>query len=435
MTAFPSFLLTKIAHSQCKSWQHTLYAGIVVRQDAKRLLLLSWPWFLQILFPQPTAVKPSVQGDAAAAIPVMALQRKQVVSMMSDLKLLDAMLTLSGNRLSTRLFGIRCLGTISNLLMRLLITFGTVTVFINNAPLITDTSKIGVTAVQLSTTALPLFSLTFGLFFAGHRQWIKDLLRSLEMSQQTREFVRKMSVRLLCLTITGSVIGTSCVVIMIMPDVRDALSLLMTITVLLPMILNQFLVIYPSCYLISFKILADYEANHLMRMQKQDLSINGCFLLIRQLKRLTQAKQQFDQHLNHIPFLVFSITFITVPGCIASVSGKNSGQKQVSEVIAFITIQAIIAGVLIAIVLTVCCSKQRMDRLLDDFIWMIQQKQSAELLTRSQNAALISLMHALSKVRDFEFTGASLFTINRSLFLSFASALISISVLVLQMIN
>ena len=171
----------------------------------------------------------------------------------------------------------------------------------------------------------------------------------------------------------------------------------------------------------------------MVQIKKQELTIASCLHAISERNKVTRMQQDFDQAFNHIPMLFFAITFVTVPGFIASFSYRNTELNQVSVVIVYFVVEIIIAIMLIAIVLSVCKSKDRMDQHVDDIILLIQQKQSSESLDNRQTAALVSLMDVLRKSQEFHFTGGSLFKITRSLFLSFASALISISVLVLQM--
>ena len=336
---------------------------------------------------------------------------------MSSLPYLEALLTLTGNRLDNKLLGFRSMGVAGNWIIRVAITA-------NFVYLMREKILVGI-QFKLQSMSLLSIGMIVLFMFARRRSRIEDLLRRLS-SQESCQSVK-------CLTMFSFLFAASLITFQIAINCTfiflregNVWNGLFRILIHLPYYLNEYIIHYPLFYIIVLKIFSYYEVQQLQRM-KQEISTKAPFRVMNEIKRLSQIRSEFEQLFNFVPFVLFGVFFLTIPHAIISILRSDIFT---GFVIIGYTIQNscfLIVGILL--IHHVCTSRDKVNDVVTHLIEIIHRNHMSQLNTNGYQA----LIDVLKSYADFSFTGWYLFTIDRSLVLTFVSSIITFSVLLIQL--
>lgn len=352
---------------------------------------------------------------------------------MRRIKYLDILLILAGNRLSSRFLGFRRLGSLINCLFRIMILAANAIV---TCRLLAEIVATGATPFNAAYIICSIFQILTMILYAVRRPRVKYLLRKILIGDAYRSVIEKACLRWLLFALTSitvHIISNSLQMSLVLSDPGN---LLFAIIVALPIILNQFLVLYPIFYMIIMKLLTNYELHHLDSIKT--LVKNDSRDVNRILDKMADArdtKVEFEQLFNFIPFITFGTLFVTIPGVILSAMKDMSLGRDMSyviqEVVAFASVHIAIFIVNFFLVQSVSMSKEIVNQNIAELIRLVQRRNIRNLNTTGYQ----SVIEELRIDQQFSFTGWYLFTINRFILLGFLSAIISFSVLLIQLGN
>ena len=349
------------------------------------------------------------------------------------LSLLDSLLTLSGNRLSSRCFGRRRWGDLLNYVMRFLITLAT------GEQLRLITLKV------MSQRYLPpslLSSLAFivtGLFntclFAFRRQDIKSLISRLQVDSDSRQtsttrrlFACACAVVLLELTIDFTTIAAGS---------SNTAAAIRSAAVAIVAESNMFFVYYPILYVVVLQLLTRREVQRLESMERGILQEQATpWKLMQEVQMLANARRDFDRLFNVVPFILLALPFLTLPTFVASFSGRSGGASTISQVydffgaVSFILPHTAIALSLLLLVRRSAAACDARDEQISRVVACIHERK----LTRLYTEGWQPLVHQMQQLQRLQLTVGGMFPLEKSIILSFLSSLISISVLVIQLL-
>ena len=345
---------------------------------------------------------------------------------MTQVSWLDAVLTLAGNRLSSRLFGFRCMGLVANWIMRGVITssylFGVYTDFVGRSSRFTSTSLAATSALIVGELLL--------LYFAFKRTQVKQLMKRLLETARPETVKRVQVVGCSSFIVIFTVMVTqevlSCFAIKAL--VRDTWTTVRLTFQVLPTQMNQFFIVYPTLYLIVLRLASDADVAQLETMQHL-VKIDARKLLTER-KRTAALWQEFEQLFNVVPFMVIGILYLTIPGIIVGLrqDAQVHSPHLPYSLASFIIFHVIIVTQVLLLIFAVTRAQDRVreasERLIDKL-----QLQSCSSVEEA------SARHSLEKElrQQQPLTGCRMFTVDPSLLLSFAASVITFSVLLIQL--
>ena len=346
---------------------------------------------------------------------------------MESLAFLDAMLASSGNRLNQKIMGYKYGGIILNWVVRFMIIVFTIyrILFLLMIPTLSVMFKLQVTAYYTA-------SLIIVILCANRRSRVMVFLDDL-MTDGDSKHIRRTSIWSFILVL--SVFGYAFIMGLIREvyfDDGDVQHKVRAFFTPIPVIMNDFTIIYPLYYVIVFQILSRHQVESLKGM-RQDLKANTLNLIkqMNVLKQLANVRSEFEQLFNIIPFIVFGVLFITIQAEIHIIKYNSSGT------VAYVTFTSVTyliettieIAVTFFLVLRVCKAKEKINQLITDMIDIMQQRS----VTQSYMNGCQLMIDSLKSYQDFHFTGWKLFSIDRYLILAFISSIISYSVLWIQL--
>jgi hypothetical protein len=149
-----------------------------------------------------------------------------------------------------------------------------------------------------------------------------------------------------------------------------------------------------------------------------------------QLKILKATRDKFERLFNIIPFIVLAIAFITIPSTLANIARKaKSAEFSTLRNVYYICQNSANCFVILLLVYYASKSREKASNAVEQMIEVIHKRNINSLYTNGSQAVI----DALKSYADFSFTGWYLFKMNRSLILTFLSAIISFSVLIIQL--
>lgn len=346
---------------------------------------------------------------------------------MAGLDYLNALMTMSGNRFSRKLFGVHHLGDLLNWIMRIMITASTIYTIFGAHQFTHEATIIGSIQDLCSVTA----SLSIIFVVAIRRKRIKLLVRQLLMHGLPESLERTSRYYLIV-----------SVILIIAKTVIQPLSMFGRITLPeavlivlteLPANLHQFMVRYSMCYIIMIKLLSHSELLTLHKL-RLDLNHSGMNLVkhIRIIRSLSVVREEFESLFSAIPFILFATCFMKIPAAVVDVkcNGTNEGTMTLLTFIAYYIVDDVVAyGFIMYLVYVVCRVNDDVRRSIKQLIDLIRDKHFLHMYT---NGAQI-MIESLKEYQEFSFTGAHLFQINSDLILAFLSSIITFSVLMIQL--
>ena len=349
------------------------------------------------------------------------------VTSMEDLCYLDAMLTLAGNRLNSRIWGIRKLGRTSNWIVRMFITVSSVVSISFTMINIFPETGLNLQVIQdLTSVSLGLLATAW---FAVRRRKIKRLIKIVADDDPTLKQIRRSTLRALIL-ISGYLIYN--LVISYISLRRWRLPYLLRkafyFLVSIPIILNQFSAFYPLLYLTCIQLLTSYEVSDIQKFKSWIASGRADVMtIIKKRYAVTMLKQEFESLLNVVPFAMLGNMFITIPSGIINISSRR--RTHMYDYIPYALFHGIVLFLIYQLVQTVCRCRRKVRDKISELIRCIQEKSIKDPHTRGYQ----SLIDELRIDQQFVFTGWYLFPINRTIILSFVSSIITFSVLQIQL--
>ena len=309
---------------------------------------------------------------------------------MEDLFYLDAMLTLAGNRMNSRIWGIRNLGRISNWIIRMLITVSTIIgmylMWMNTVPV------DGMTPQLITQLTGIILGLAATVWFAVKRRQIKKLINviaenDLYLNELNRKFLRAL------ILISGGLLNNLVLHYLTIRSWR--LSDLLTNTYFLisiPIVLNQFMAFYPLLYLTCIRLLTAYEVEHIQKIKSL---INSGMIdvmhIIRQRNEVMSIKREFESLFNVVPFAMLGNMFITIPGGIIILTSLKKSQM-VSDWLEYALFHALVLVLIYQLVQTVSRCHEKVRDKTSDLIVCIQEKIIKDPQTRGYQSLIDGLM-------------------------------------------
>ena len=343
---------------------------------------------------------------------------------------MDVVLTLCGNRLSNKLFGYRRFGCLINFVIRIIIV-GTVSKMVWEAVNNTDNGRRR-TAYKITTTISLVTGVLIMFLFATKREKIRHLIKRTIMTTSARH-AKMIGICSVILVFSAVITFELMVFLAVFSSTGDLTSSMEKVIWLLPMQANQYLTTYPLCYVIVLKIITDFDVSisDKIRHEINSKPVNP-HQLLRLRKNVAQVREEFEQLFNFIPFVLFGILFITVPGVIATITRDSEGgpRRHVAYTIIGYSLYHVL--IFLQVGLLIYCvteAKAKTNRAISALIDCIQEKQMSHQNTKDFDA----LIDDLKLEQAFCFTGWNMFTIDKSLILSFLSSVISFSVLLIQL--
>lgn len=340
---------------------------------------------------------------------------------------LDMILGMGGNRLSRRMFGSRILCNIVLWIIRAAITATTIDFTVR--ALFSESSRPKPILVRLYVViGMPTGALVMALYAYRSKQ-IAILLG--QVSNSSSKGRRKWLPIFSVVFLTTAIICKSMLQFFISRLNKDARESLWDTLIVLPYHMNDYRLLYPLFYTIMVDLFSDYEVHALHQMTQQVTSTvaSDQLKLMSDLKNLKATRDKFEQLFSIIPFIMFAFAFLTIPFTITDMARKASFGFSTLVNVYYIIENICNALVIILVMYVSCNSREKVRNVIENMIETIQKRDICYPLSSSSQVVIESL----KSYADFSFTGWYLFKIDRSLILTFLSALISFSVLLLQL--
>ena len=343
---------------------------------------------------------------------------------MEQLWLLDASLTLAGNRLSSRLFGIQGLGDKWNWISRLVITASLwVTAWMDAEASLSSRAVLDILSKGMIQIVL--------ISFAVHRRSIQQMMQEL-ISASTTEILTRVR----CVT---AILVAAHLVYMTAGAVMwgysfcfthsDLRSTLIRLAVNLPSLAPSVILLFPAYYAVVLWMISKRDQRLL-----QDAARDAASGRLDARRRLKECKwmqrtiQLFDDCFNVVPLVVLGFVFISVPGVVIQARRDAADDSPVASYnkAVFVVFHVIVFADLLLLTIGVARFKGRVVEAVDELVDCLQE-------LRHSDSASQALEREVRRLQEQRLTGGYLFTLQPSLLLSFAGAVISYTVLVLQL--
>ena len=337
------------------------------------------------------------------------------------LSLLDVTLTLCGNRLSDRLFGSQRLASLVTSMTRLLQVLAVVYFAYENVSFFASGSDV--TADDVSDIIMTSISSCMVAVVAVRRLPMKRLMRQLVVSQATEQLIKRKCRWFLLMYVIGLITDVSATILGYMTE--NAWTAVKRTLFLLPLLMNQFITVYPAFYLSVWQLLSDHEMMQMKFMCNSDATAND---MMARRRKVMKLKEQFESLFNFVPLVMFLLPFTTIPGMVADVS-VNRGAQSVYYSFSYAATHTWMIIFIVLIVKQARDSHQQASQATANLISIIQQKYAGRL----HETSMQSLIDQLRIDQEFKLTGSSLFVVDTQLIPSFCSSLVTMSVLVIQL--
>ena len=282
---------------------------------------------------------------------------------MATLQYLDLLLIFAGNRLSSRLYGVWNLGTVTNWISRCLI----IAADING--IVQETNASGEMDHEHITLILfVLIRFAVLITYASRKSGIKKFLKKI-LNPPDNE-IRTLSFKWLLFSLSSILTQVVCTTF-IMSAAVEGYALLLGVIFMLPSAMNQFFVIYPIYYIVVLKILTKYEHRHLQRLtQSVKNDVGDINRLLEERAVVRSMKQEFEKLFNFIPFFTFGLLFISIPSTILSVFEDADDRKAylIQKLVFFSSIHIAIFIVLFCLVLSVSRAKDSVNEAISGLV-------------------------------------------------------------------
>ena len=231
-----------------------------------------------------------------------------------------------------------------------------------------------------------------------------------------------------------------CLVLVAIEDTKDIIRRLL---LRLACDATIFYAIHAILYVTLLSLLAEHElqlTSDLRRQLANCSSRTEPLTLMQKRRQVMQLKSDFDSIFNFVPMSLLVLPFFTVPGAVVSLREgvKESHTSQtLLETGLYVLPQVGASLSLLLIVWRACRCCERVDRAAAELVNDIRIIVSSGSWQRGpgSEAAWQMLLHQVTEERTFTLTAGGIFAITRSLLFSFASSLVGISVLVIQLFN
>ena len=315
---------------------------------------------------------------------------------------LDAILTLSGNRLSGRLWGLR-IGAPINWINRIL--FVAMIFYYLFTHIIMSEKTRPVIAIIQKVTYLCTGLVTLILVTCRRRKIIR-LLETID--RDSVHAVRTFGMRCFAIAI-GMFIVVSGVQLFFSITQQDHYMGLINFMVYVVYNANNYMLHYSLVYLIVLKIITDYAIRQIREMQNGITQPACTARCLSQLKHLSFVQAEFERIFNFIPFVLFGVLFLTIPSAITEIMRHIRGAIPVTFLVVFLLLHHVTMVLMIVLIVrNVCKSRESVAYEVTAAIEMIYRSDIGKLSTMSQ-----LLIDSLKSYRKLSFTGWYLFTIDQ----------------------
>lgn len=344
---------------------------------------------------------------------------------MNAFSYIDVILSLSGNRLSNKLFGFRRLGTICNYCVRLLVV--SATIFFISWSMAHATKRRVLRVIEEHVSMIS--GLMVLILWSTRKTRIKALIKCLSCHGADGQ-EKCLSMWFLVLKIAIMAIDHPQTLVRLAYAYKINLINILTCVFSIVLSTNNYLINYPLAYLFFMRILTSCQVRE-MRGLRNMISNRGSFRLIAELKRMSAVREEFERLLNFIPFILFAVLFVSIPDAVINIV-RHADASTIYSIVALCQVamsQLSIILVVFIVAYFACKSKEEMDVAAAEVIDALQDRHYKDVET----IAYQSLIRALEKYQNFSFTGWTLFSIDRQLILTFLSSVVSFSVLLIQL--
>ena len=355
--------------------------------------------------------------------------------MLHHLRHMNLMLTLCGSRLSDQRVKQQCTVNLVNQLTRSIIMMAMleqlymeISGFIGKGSFSQGSMMTGV--------VIGSFCLSCGIMRkTGDR--IMALMSRITMDSKTEVNSRQMirnSVILLILYVAQQ-FADSFIQYVDGNDAGDIMMSLVDCLIELPLYPNQHLIAYSLFYRVLIHLLTQHELAFLQTLHdelQQRITIDYRSVM-RQRQEIMRLKQEFESLFSKIPFLQLSVLFITLPAGIAArdLFRGATGTRSVLLGVSHIMTIAFLLTTAILLINTVSDGCDQVDEMISKITRLLQRDISLSVDWKSV-CGQEELVRQLQDERGHRYTGWRLFIVNRSLMLSFLSACVTFSVLLIQ---
>ena len=350
---------------------------------------------------------------------------------------MDTMLTLVGNRLDERLFGIRGLGSVCNHMMRLLITLSAIAYLTIVVESVEEDG--GFTALTVMETINMVTGVAVMLLMTRRRRRMRKWLTRLQNCELLGDLrgYSLLNQNHLLLSVNVLFVCFKLVIqlILCLDAEYEGWELVLMLSLHLFLSLNQFDVTYPIVYRICVKMMTEQRVHHLKQVTHK-LNETGVLDVLRVMQerdQLHSLKQEFEAIFNPIPFILFSMLFVTIPGEVAGHGVFNdpwSDRATTILTISFIVHHAIL---MLMVWTVVQAASDCQDESSDALALLIRSLDRSSITVTGRRVSVDALRRQLLWEQELALTGYKLFDVHRSVLLPFISSIISFSVLLVQL--
>ena len=193
---------------------------------------------------------------------------------------------------------------------------------------------------------------------------------------------------------------------------------------------SDYFVIVPVFYIVMIMLVTNHVNNHIKSLEQEVLWKNISVTEISKRLDISHSMlSEFDHTFSRVPFALLSVFFFLIPASFTQVVVLSNNHLSSIASISALTSACFIITLFILIVRlvwTASSCKRKIDESLGYVIKLIRR---TGLSCKPEYA---SLVQELKELQDFQFTVCDIFTIHKSLIVSYFSSMISFNVLILQ---
>ena len=353
-------------------------------------------------------------------------------AILRHMRLIEGMMLLSGNQLGDRVMGSKRLSSCINIFLKtLMVSACSVEVYFWMDDLLGSRRTR-----RAMTTPVILFSGLVSVCSMSHRRSrLTRLISQVTMDAETAKRVQQMSRSVVMMTILLLTPTFVCFVLLISRRLGTTVAATYGITSV-PLALNQYSISSALLYQAMVQLVTDHEMTMLRELQLQLISgdpLNIC-QVTKSRQEVMDMKKELESLMNLIPFQLLSILFFTLPSAVTTFNNVKALAEGIAiqAGIFFACLHALVLIIALMTILRVSkCTLQvnegmtRVIRLLQ--LTVIERNGDWEAVCAAR-----SLIQRLHQERRFRYTGYCLLIIDHRLILSFLSAIVSFTVLLIQ---
>ena len=154
-------------------------------------------------------------------------------------------------------------------------------------------------------------------------------------------------------------------------------------------------------------------------------------MLLIERSQVQQLKREFDHLFGIVPLVAFGLLFITIPGSVVSLTvvSRNQPHTATLQVVSNILYHGLIVSAVLVLTIAAEYSRHRINRATDAAVTHLQLRVCT---SREERETANALERELRRQQKHRLSGCRFFSISQSLLLSFAAAVVNVSVFLIQ---